>query len=142
MTISIISAQLGQSLGLPQLDLTNGEPVLVDLRGLEVALVYIEDLGSVVLRILVGQLSDDAPNRQALLTELMEANFNWRGTVGGTFAMDHFGYAYLQRQWLLPLKQGADLVVDLEKLVHLAETWRSKFEAAAVSAPFDGGLKI
>jgi hypothetical protein len=142
MTISNISAQLGQSMGLPQLDLTTGEPVLVDLRGLEVSLIYVEDLASVVARILVGQLEDDAPNRQTLLTELMEANFNWRGTVGGTLAMDNFGYAYLQRQWLLPLKEEADLVVDLEKLVHLAESWRSKFEAAAASAPPYGALKI
>jgi hypothetical protein len=72
----------------------------------------------------------------------MEANFNWRGTLGGTLAMDQFGLIYLQRRWLLPLKEPKVLTDDLGRLVYLAETWRNKLEASsAVDAPV-GALKI
>jgi hypothetical protein len=85
---------------------------------------------------LVGQLADEAPDRQWLLTSLMEANFNWRGTAGGTLAMDYHRNVHLQRRWLLPLPEP-DLPGDLGRLVHLAETWRTKLTSSASDVPAD-----
>lgn len=86
-----------------------------------------EERGSVLLATIAGPLPPTG--RGQILTDMMQANFGWRGTEGATLALGPEDDVLLHRE--LPLEDGLDLTTFYERLqsfVGVADAWRDYLE--------------
>ncbi|MDR3203885.1 MAG: type III secretion system chaperone [Deltaproteobacteria bacterium] len=140
MSAKRISALLAKPLGISDFQLTPDEPTSLIIRSLKVHLVYLSELGCIWAEIPVGPLPPKgSPNREILIRELLEADFNRQGSDGGVFSMDPLGFVFLEHQWFLPSSREEQLPDELGRAVILAENWAERLtkEAEAAHAQSD-----
>ncbi|MDR3204357.1 MAG: type III secretion system chaperone [Deltaproteobacteria bacterium] len=127
MTAKRVSELLANPLGISDFKLTPDEPLTILIRSLEINLVYVSELGCLWSEIPLGALPPKGnANRDLLIREMLEANFNRQGSDGGVFSMDPLGLVFLERQWFLPSPREELIPDELGRSVLISEKWAER----------------
>lgn len=93
-----------------------------------------EEIKSIVFSIVLGNLPVEG--RQAILYELLSANFYWNKTEGGTLGIDEetdiVTMCYLMG---IPLEDDTDFEIIFEKLANISEYWIDRLQEAGRNDP-------
>jgi hypothetical protein len=115
---------LGMMLGIGSLSLDEDDRCAFGLDALQAVDLFLdEERGTVLLATPVERLPPTG--RRKVLTDMLQANFLWRGTEGATLALGPEDDVLLHRE--LPLDEGLDLETlhaALQSFVTVAAAWR------------------
>lgn len=126
--------QVAKLTGIPDLATDEEGFCLIQIdEQLDLSIEYHEDFGAVVLSITCGKLPQEPSI--ALLQEILEANYYWMGSGGGTLAINGIRRT-LDLQFREPLDHlDAGHLKDLmEAMVINAEVWQQKLNAVQTPA--------
>ncbi len=105
-----------------------------------VTLLLDEEIRALTLTLPVRPLPEDE-TRETVLLELMQGNYSWSLTEGGTLGVDReSGLICLSYLVPLPLAEPAQMPQIVNKLVSVVLHWRR--EIAELTALADGGLDL
>lgn len=129
-------AQLGALTGISDLFADEDGYCLVQVDGyLDVSIEYDEERNLVTISAALGRLPE--PLSTSLLAELLQANYYWVGTGGGSLALNGLNKSlHLQFRESLERMDGERLNSLLEAIVINAELWYRRLQqATATSTP-------
>ena len=122
MTYEELTAALAAKFGIEGLVREDGV-CSVEIDGMIVSLVHIEDADALALHGIVGDPPPESEGRFGAM--LLQANNMFQGTGGATLSQDPQSKEYaLQRQFPLALLDADSLAAELEKFVNLLEHWK------------------
>lgn len=125
--IQHILATLGQELGTTiTLDGPGGAQLAID--DMILGLVAGENADSVTAFVFLGTVA--GTERRELLRLMLQANYGWSATGGGTLALDKDGHALLIARWSQDMER-TELVRALTEFLNAAESWQRTVIAAA-----------
>ena len=126
MTFEDLMAAFAEKLGIEGLVREDGV-CAVEIDGMVVSIVHIEQADSVVLHGTVGVAPPEAEGRFAEM--LLRANHLFDGTEGATFSQDAVTKRYaLQRLLPLAILDADSLATELERFANALERWRKLLE--------------
>jgi hypothetical protein len=116
---------LGLMLGLAGMGLDEDDRCSFGIDAVQAVDLFLdEERAAVLLATVVGPLP--TIGRGQILTDMLQANFGWRGTEGATLAVGPEDDVLLHRE--LPLDERLDLSLlydRLQSFVGVADAWRS-----------------
>jgi hypothetical protein len=116
---------LGMMLGLAGMGLDEDDRCSFGIDAVQAVDLFLdEERAAVLLATVVSPLP--ASGRGQILTDMLQANFAWRGTEGATLAVGPEDDVLLHRE--VPLDDGLDLSLlydRLQSFVGVADAWRS-----------------
>jgi hypothetical protein len=122
MTYEQLTEALAAKLGIEGLVQEDGV-CSIEIDGMIVSLVHVEDADSLVLHGIVGDPPPEAEGRFGAM--LLQANNLFRDTLGATLSQDPGSKAYaLQRQYPLAMLDADSLAAGLETFTNTLERWR------------------
>jgi hypothetical protein len=126
MTFEDLMAAFAEKLGIEGLVREDGV-CAVEIDGMVVSIVHIEQADAIVLHGTVGDAPPEAEGRFAEL--LLRANHLFDGTEGATFSQDAVTKRYaLQRLLPLAILDADSLATELERFANALERWKKLLE--------------
>lgn len=138
-TINEVLAEFGQQIGLDGLQLDHNGYAAVAFDDVVVNLEYDGDRERLILCAYLGQPEGDRLKAYELL---LDANFCWQGTGGGTLSLERdTGGVVLFDALATRMLEAEELETKLEAFVNTAEAWTAQLgRIAPAAAEEDGGL--
>ncbi len=124
--------ELAGRTGGPVVELDADGLARLTLDGQPLSFFLAEEAETLAVLAALGELPDRPADRRRLAEDLLRANCKWTGTDGGAFGLDEdSGLVFLQKRWFLtPPPTPREFLTGLARLLHLARSWRERFEAA------------
>lgn len=128
-------AAFGETIGLDGLALDQRGLAILQLGEVLVNVELDEDRQFLLLTAALGRPRGDLGEAYA---HLLDANFCWQGTYGGTFSVEReTGQVVLQRPLPLSSLELASFETALEEFVETSEAWSAQLAAGTTKAPSD-----
>ena len=114
---------IGEKIGMPDIDTTNGF-VALNVDDMIINIQHIMEVNQIVT---YAEIADRPPDDDGLLAEvLLQSNYMFRGTGGGTISQDPESKKYyFMRMDNLDIANVDTYFADLEKFVDYLQTWRN-----------------
>jgi len=129
MTYDDLLKDFGEKLG-GGVDLTPDDAgaVGLDIDGMALTIIGLEEVGQVVLSGVIGE-PPPADRMERLYKAMLEANHNFAGTAGATMSINPGdGKVSLCKALPLALTDGESFFPEVERFVNTLETWRKIIE--------------